>query len=743
LQIEKERLEVIYKKPHRNKSTLCEEFRDYSTMWNDDILQEASMTAEEKVDAWHRGTRPVNYKAAKEEKLKKYLNIAKDRGYSEIVATIERELAARGIVVEPAAKTPAPAPIEVDDDGPEVFVDGDFYRMPSAFADAAEMIDVEINMIDARDSDSYDDHYFDGEVVQWRAMWNLFEPEPVDIDKLEDQLNKIATKYSPKLGVDIDRGMLEDEGVMNICLSYNYDLHEDLSPLQEAKADTQRLIDFAGEDLANRFLNIKTKLKAPENDLYYWIKNKTVKELEQAVLTAENTKSKRQLNRDVADAGAKLVCETDHWKVYHITTFAAAQKYGRDSHWCITGLDSYGDHYWKDYTNRGVSFYFLITKYDYDPRGADSKFALAIYPNETLQVFDQQDAEVSLEEIPDIKDVHIPGIDIHNLEEYAGAFFCCMCDCELDEDDVWNDPEGDPLCYDCWHENYFSCYMCNETFDWEDAAAADEVNIDYPVCTDCAEKHNLYYTEDEAAAVADARYRYLDVPEDTGYSISVDGTDLKKENHSLHVEQALKEILDFITDVPKDSRSKIGLSWRCASEGFNPENDHFMDGYEGELVVSIYSDEEQVLGYYEDEAERIREKTIANYEEAEAKIRKALCLPAKTAESVCADCGMPLSKDDGMKDFINSSHYCEDCWYEYLDNVDHGLIQSLILMVENDELFSNINSKAMVNKYLDNWHKNAQKYIAMSDYAPTIKTAADLAEYENEFIRLAKEAGVY
>jgi hypothetical protein len=64
-------------------------------------------------------------------------------------------------------------------------------------------------------------------------------------------------------------------------------------------------------------------------------------------------------------------------------------------------------------------------------------------------------------------------------------------------------------------------------------------------------------------------------------------------------------------------------------------------------------------------------------------------------------------------------------------------------MVENDELFSNINSRAMVNKYLDNWHKNAQKYIAMSDYVSSIKTAADLADYENEFIRLAKEAGIY
>lgn len=529
-----------------------------------------------------------------------------------------------------------------------------------------------------------------------------------------------------------------------------FNLYENLwDSLTEAKADTQRLIDFAGEDLANRFINIKPKLKAPENDLYYWIKNKTVDELEQAVIAAENTKSKRQLAKDTSDAGAKLVCETDRWKVYHITTFTASQKYGRDTNWCITGLDRYGDHYWKDYTGRGIEFYFLITKHDYNPRGWDSKFALAIYPNQTLQVFNQQDTEVSLEEIPGIGDVTIPGIDLNSLEEYAGAYFCYLCDCELDEDDIWSDPDGEALCYDCWHERYFACYMCNETFEWEEAADAEEVTIDYPVCPVCAEKYNLYYVENEADSTevnsTDARYKYLDVPEDTGYSISVDGTGTKKENHGLHVEQALEEIIEFINKVPADERSKIGLSWRCASEGFNPKYEYMMDGYEGELIVSIYSDEEQKHSHYEDEDERIREKTIANYDEAEVKIRKALGLPAKdlSEETVlhCAGCGVALTEDEAMADFINSGHYCEDCWYEYLDTVDHGLVHSVILMVENDELFENVNSKEEANKYLDNWHKNAKKYVAMSGYVAHANET-DLQEYEDAFINLVREQGI-
>ena len=159
-------------------------------------------------------------------------------------------------------------------------------------------------------------------------------------------------------------------------------LYEELSELNEAKEDIQRLVAFAGQELADRFLAVKSKLKAPENDLYYWIKKHSVEELESAVVAAETNVSKTQTKKDIADAGAKLVCDTEHWKVYEITTFEASQKYGRDTQWCITGLNNYGDEYWNRYTEYGIRFYFLITKGKYDPRGKDSKIAIAVYPNQ-------------------------------------------------------------------------------------------------------------------------------------------------------------------------------------------------------------------------------------------------------------------------------------------------------------------------------------------------------------------------
>ena len=188
------------------------------------------------------------------------------------------------------------------------------------------------------------------------------------------------------------------------------------SPLTESKADEQKLIDFAGEDLAKRFFTLKPRLKSPENDLYYWLK-KNLSEFEQFISDTENTKSKTQQKKSVGD-GAKLVGENEYWKVYHITTFEASQKYGRDSKWCITGVDGYGDKYWNSYTNKGIQFYFYITKGDYNPRGEDSKFAIAVYPDGDYEIYNQQDFRVKdIPNAPEIKD--IPYVPLIVVEEFT------------------------------------------------------------------------------------------------------------------------------------------------------------------------------------------------------------------------------------------------------------------------------------------------------------------------------------
>ena len=231
--------------------------------------------------------------------------------------------------------------------------------------------------------------------------------------------------------------------------------------LTEAKADTQRLVDFAGEDLASRFLAIKGKFKYPENDLYYWINNKTVNELETAIITAEKTSSNRQLAKVKKLNGAELVGETEHWKIYHITTFEASQMLGRDTTWCITGVNNYGDKYWKDYTNKGIEFYFLITKDNYDPRGTNSKFAFAVYPNQIIELYNQQDLRVPLEAVPYCTEISIPGVD---LSKIVPDTECAYCHEEVDADDAYLGTDGLPYCEKCFYACFDFCAECGNTF---------------------------------------------------------------------------------------------------------------------------------------------------------------------------------------------------------------------------------------------------------------------------------------
>jgi hypothetical protein len=236
----------------------------------------------------------------------------------------------------------------------------------------------------------------------------------------------------------------------------NYEFLEfwdELDTLNESKADTQKLIDFAGQKLADRFLAIRNKLKSPENDLYYWIKNKTPSELDAFIKERETVKSNTQLKKEVAEQGAELVDETDLWKVYHITTYEAAQTYGRDTKWCITGINNWGDKYWNEYKEKDVEFYFLITKREYDPRAQDCKFALAIYDdNKHYEAFDQKDGQVFLNEIEGIEEVKIPGVNLSSLESYGE--FCVQCGEPVFNGEACYDGFDQPWCETCYRDAF-------------------------------------------------------------------------------------------------------------------------------------------------------------------------------------------------------------------------------------------------------------------------------------------------
>lgn len=186
--------------------------------------------------------------------------------------------------------------------------------------------------------------------------------------------------------------------------------------LVEAKADTEKLVDYVGQKEADRFIRLKDRLQGQEKDLYYWLK-KEPQELTDRLDELENEKTRSQVDKE-AKKGAELVAENDYYKVYKINTFDAAKKYGANTKWCITGKESgwikdeNENKYWKQYTDEGIEFYFFISKKD------NHKYALASHPKnrKNYEIFDETDKKV--DDIPDgvkIDGVYKPTLFINGL----------------------------------------------------------------------------------------------------------------------------------------------------------------------------------------------------------------------------------------------------------------------------------------------------------------------------------------
>ena len=105
--------------------------------------------------------------------------------------------------------------------------------------------------------------------------------------------------------------------------------------LFESKADQLKLVNFAGQELADEFFKLKQRMSSPYNDIYYWLK-RTPEELKEYVNNILETQTQSE-KRNSAKEGAKLVTNENGWKVYEILTYPASVYYGKNTQWCISG----------------------------------------------------------------------------------------------------------------------------------------------------------------------------------------------------------------------------------------------------------------------------------------------------------------------------------------------------------------------------------------------------------------------
>jgi hypothetical protein len=180
-------------------------------------LTESSLTPEEKVDAWHDGTRRENYKACGIPKLKTFLEIAERKGYTEIVDILVGELEARGeTVTTKSAPVADPEPTIADDDSGELNWD-------DTIAIATDMLE-EICTLSGNEFYNDGDGYWSGEVGVIWCYRHLYYKNNLENT---EELMTLCREYSERLpGVTfyfVEDDVDPDDAVSEIGFEINRD----------------------------------------------------------------------------------------------------------------------------------------------------------------------------------------------------------------------------------------------------------------------------------------------------------------------------------------------------------------------------------------------------------------------------------------------------------------------------------------------------------------------------------------
>lgn len=135
----------------------------------------------------------------------------------------------------------------------------------------------------------------------------------------------------------------------------------------EGKIDQEILQNFLGDDYYNKYQLIKNKIKDPEyKDIYKMIRM----DPDEVKSYIDNFQSNTDIRRSNKQGATKLY-EDDEWVVYRIATYPAAQLYGKNTRWCITGRyeghEERGEEYFYNYIKNNKldgGYYFYINKKD-------------------------------------------------------------------------------------------------------------------------------------------------------------------------------------------------------------------------------------------------------------------------------------------------------------------------------------------------------------------------------------------
>ena len=95
----------------------------------------------------------------------------------------------------------------------------------------------------------------------------------------------------------------------------------------ESKKDLDDLKEYLGDDLFNRYMQIRDRIPKSMNVYrdFQSLKELPIYDIEDFVSNFKSNAERRKTSK----GGAKLIYEDDDWKVYKITTYDAAKYYGK------------------------------------------------------------------------------------------------------------------------------------------------------------------------------------------------------------------------------------------------------------------------------------------------------------------------------------------------------------------------------------------------------------------------------
>lgn len=207
----------------------------------------------------------------------------------------------------------------------------------------------------------------------------------------------------------------------------------------ESKKDLEDLKDYLGDDLFDSYMDIRDKISDPKFKDFSKLKKMDKKDIQDFVSSFQSKSDKRKQDKI---EGAEKIYEDADWIVYKITSYPAAQLYGKGTKWCITGryegAESQGEGYFNDYISRydlDGGYYFYISKKD-----PDRKYCLLLDKDGDIHSIwsaddtDMRDADKEdlPSDLPNIK-----GIDIQEYLDFFGSTDSNLL--EALKKEIWND----------------------------------------------------------------------------------------------------------------------------------------------------------------------------------------------------------------------------------------------------------------------------------------------------------------